>query len=381
MFPTDYKFIVFCEDHYNPLGVVRSLGEKNIKPIVILITNNGKPILLNHSRYVSVLHEVKTVEEGYKLLLENYSCETHEPFIYTCNDKTTEFLDKHYDELNGKFIFFNGKKTGAITHYMDKDNISKLAEECGCHIPYGEVLQKGELPQKTKYPVITKTIMSTVGGWKNDVHICRNETELKNAYTNIQAQTLLVEEYIEKKNELCLDGFSINEGKDICIPYFTNYIRFYKNSYGHYMTLAPFKDQSVLNQVKEILKKAKFEGIFSVEFLIDKNNDLHFLEVNFRNSTWSYAFTYGGCNMPYLWAKSTLAGRILFEEMQLRDEPFRAIVEPSDFVRNVKKVGFITWFKQCFSAECHYYYNKKDPKPFYSYVWNRLFGKHKVSEF
>lgn len=223
--------------------------------------------------------------------------------------------------------------------------------------------------------------MSTAGGWKKDVHICRNEAELKQAYTNIQAQTLLVEEYIEKKNELCLDGFSINEGEDICIPYFTTYIRFYKNSYGHYMTLAPFEYQSVLNKVKAILKKAKFEGIFSVEFLIDKNNDLHFLEVNFRNSTWSYAFTYGGCNMPYLWAKSTLAGRILFEEMQLRDKPFQAIVEPSDFVRNVKKVGVITWLKQCFSADCHYYYNKKDPKPFYSYVWNRIFGKHRVSEF
>lgn len=162
--------------------------------------------------------------------------------------------------------------------------------------------------------------------------------------------------------------------------FFTNYIRFYKNSYGHYMTLKPFEDLIVLNQVKSILRKVKFEGIFSVEFIVDKNDKLHFLEVNFRNSTWSYAFTVGGCNMPYLWAKSTLAGRILYEEMELRKDPFQAIVEPSDFVRNVRNVGLFRWLKQCFSADCHYY-NKRDPKPFYSYMWNRFFGKHRVSEF
>lgn len=381
MLLSDYKFIVFCEDHYNPLGLVRSLGEKGIKPIVILIKNNRNPVLLNHCKYISVLHEVDTLEDGYKLLVNKYSHESLKPFLYTCDDKTTGYLDKHYDELIGCFSFFHGKEKGTINRYMDKDSISKLAEECGCHIPYGEVLQKGELPQKTQYPVITKTIMSTVGGWKKDVHICKNEAELKDAYTNIQAQTLLVEEYIEKKNELCLDGFSINGGEDVCIPFFTNYIRFYKNSYGHYMTLKPFEDLIVLNQVKSILRKVKFEGIFSVEFIVDKNDKLHFLEVNFRNSTWSYAFTVGGCNMPYLWAKSTLAGRILYEEMELRKDPFQAIVEPSDFVRNVRNVGLFRWLKQCFSADCHYYYNKRDPKPFYSYMWNRFFGKHRVSEF
>ena len=32
-----HKFIVFCSDHYNSLGVVRSLGEAGIASIVILI--------------------------------------------------------------------------------------------------------------------------------------------------------------------------------------------------------------------------------------------------------------------------------------------------------------------------------------------------------
>ena len=33
-----HKFIVFSQDHYNPLNVIRSLGEKGVNPISILYT-------------------------------------------------------------------------------------------------------------------------------------------------------------------------------------------------------------------------------------------------------------------------------------------------------------------------------------------------------
>lgn len=33
-----HKFIVFSQDHYNPLNVIRSLGEKGLNPISILYT-------------------------------------------------------------------------------------------------------------------------------------------------------------------------------------------------------------------------------------------------------------------------------------------------------------------------------------------------------
>ena len=97
----------------------------------------------------------------------------------------------------------------------------------------------------------------------------------------------------------------------------------------------------------------------------------YFLEVNFRASTWNYALTVGGANQPYYWAKSTLMGRIPSEEMTLRDKPFKAIVEPSDFKRNIRKLGLFKWLMDLKSAECHYYYNKKDPWPFIFYLLNR----------
>ena len=33
----EHEFIVFALDHYNPLGVVRSLGEAGVNPILIAV--------------------------------------------------------------------------------------------------------------------------------------------------------------------------------------------------------------------------------------------------------------------------------------------------------------------------------------------------------
>ena len=44
-------------------------------------------------------------------------------------------------------------------------------------------------------------------------------------------------------------------------------------------------------KLKEILKEIGYEGIFEIEFLVDENDQLWFCEINFRNSTWSYAST------------------------------------------------------------------------------------------
>ena len=53
----EYTFIVFGEEyHYNPLGVVRSLGEEGIRPIVIAY--EGREHVVSSSRYVKRAHHV-----------------------------------------------------------------------------------------------------------------------------------------------------------------------------------------------------------------------------------------------------------------------------------------------------------------------------------
>lgn len=367
----NHKFIVFCQDHYNPLGIIRSLGEKGIKSYVIL--ESLHPIMINHSKYVERLHLVKTKEEGLQLLLNLYGNEPVKPFLYTASDDITSLLDLHYDELIGKFFFFHGRQQGLVTQYMDKENICNLAIKHGCTIAKTEIVTPGTLPTVVDYPLITKAIISTLGGWKNDSFICHDEGELMEAYKHIRSPRVLLQEYITKKNELCLDGFCFNGGEYVYIPYFSNYLRFDNKSYGPYMVLKPFLDEKVMSHVKAILKDVGFTGIFSVEFLIDQDDNLYFLEVNFRNSTWSYAYTCGGYNMPYLWAKAMLEGKLDLSSKKPLNE-FTAMVEPDDFVENVlkkHKVGFFQWVKEVRSAKC-YYWNAEDQSPFWHYLWMRL---------
>jgi len=376
-----YKFIVFGFEHYNTLGVIRSLGEKGIAPIVILHKTNVKdPSLVPNSRYASKVHIVEDVDEGYSIL-KKYGNEDLKPFLISCDDYVEMCLDRHYEELKDRFYFFDGGQAGIVSRYMDKDAISQLAVECGCKIPKTEIVKRGQLPTLLKYPVITKAKVSAIGGWKKDVRICYSETELVEAYKTIESEDLLVEEFIEKKNELCLDGFCVNHGKDVCIPFQTTYLRVAPGMYGNYMELVPFKNELVYEQVCKILEKVQFNGIFSVEFLIDKNDELYFLEVNFRNSTWSYAFTYGGVNMPYEWAKATLEGKISINDELVRKTPFTAMVEVRDFKDFVltRKISFIRWIRDLSKTDCLYYWNNKDKSPVFSYILNLV--RRKIKSF
>ena len=66
----DHKCIVFAIEHYNPLGIVRSLGREGIFPDVIAV--KGKAPVVTSSRYVQKYFYAETVAEGYQILLKEY---------------------------------------------------------------------------------------------------------------------------------------------------------------------------------------------------------------------------------------------------------------------------------------------------------------------
>lgn len=370
-----HKAIVICYDHYNPLGLIRSLGEGGISPIIILIGKN--PFLIKKSKYCGLIHNVKDKDEAISCLLQNYGSEKILPFVFTCNDKSQTAVEDNYDRLLGKFIFFNSGKKGRTLEFMNKHNIMLAAAKVGLDIPKGEVVRRGVLPQNVPYPVITKSITSTSGGWKDDVFICKNEKELLEAYAKIKSEIVLVEEYIDKENELCLDGISINNGQDVWMPLKCNYIRSSNKTYGNYMVMSPFDDHELDRKINDLFRLIGFDGIFSIEFLVTKDNRLIFLEINFRHSTWTYSSTYAGANLPIIWAKSMLSGRLECDDVKLMTEHFTAMNEIGDFKEFAfsKNVGIIKWLKEFHDCNCTYYYNKKDKAPFWSKL-KHTFLKH-----
>lgn len=371
-----HKFVIFGSDHYNTLGAVRSLGEVGIRPDVILHPHySDVPHLTNNSRYVGKVSIVNSVDEGYACLLSNYGDEPLKPFVYSCDDWIGSFLDIHSDEIMDKFYFFHGSKPGIVSSYMDKDAISKLGEECGFNIPKAERLKLGELPKHLRYPVITKSMMSIKGGWKKDVHICQSEEELLEAYKTIKSQDILVEEFIEKETEFCYDSFAINNGKDVVMPFRATYLRAKKGSYGNYILYTKTKESDIVEGVKKMISKVGFTGIFEAEFLLAKDGTVYFLEINFRNSTWSYPMTFGGVNMLYYWAKGTLSKQ-LDTDFHYKFDKFKGLVEPMDFKEFVLtgQISLFKWIYQLLTADCLFYYNSKDKKP----VWAHF--KHLVKK-
>src|SRR5574344_278203 len=121
--------IVFALEHYNPLGQIRSFGEMGINPIYISVKRRYE--VATYSKYISKLHRVDSVEDGYELLMNEYCSydAEHKPYIVFSDDKSVGYFDLHYDEWKNKFITYNAGSTGRINKFMDKYNIQQLAKK------------------------------------------------------------------------------------------------------------------------------------------------------------------------------------------------------------------------------------------------------------
>ena len=358
----DRKFIVFGIDHYNPLGVIRTLGKNDIYPIFIAIPGRAK--VASSSKYISELIWVKDYEEGCKLLLEKFSREEISPVVITTDDEQVVYMDEHFDEYNGRFLFFNAGKAGRITEFIDKYNILKIAEKHGMKILPSWSVERGVIPKDIEYPVITKSISPVIGGWKSDVHICENEDELKIAYEKIESPHVLIQKFVDKKNELCIDGFSIDKGRKTYFAIASTYNYNIRGYYSPYMTVKSFDNIQLNNALNKMLAEIGFEGIFSIEFLLDQDETLYFSEVNFRNSTWSYGATEAGMPIPLLWAEAMEANEL--PSLNIIEEPFTAMVEPIDYAKRVKTgmIDLYEWIIDFKNSKVGYYFDDDDRKPF-----------------
>lgn len=369
------KYIVFCQEHYNPLGLVRSLGIEKIRPIAIVKKANYG--LTSKSKYISKLHLVDTIEEGLELLIKEYGNEKEKPFVLTSDDQMTSLLDNNYDTLKDKFIFYNAGKQGRVNKFMKKDEILSLAQECGLNVAKSWKIKDKKIPKDITYPALTKALISTKDNWKADSIICNNEKELKNALNKIDSEEILVQEYIIKKNELCYDGYSCDKGKKVLYAISSDYLYVKEGAYSNYMIVSNNHHKELEEKLNKMFEIIGFEGIFSVEFLVDNNDNYYFLEINFRNSTWSWASTIAGMNLPVLWTNSMLDKNV-FNSAYKEFKPFKAMVEDTDFNDRVKtkQVSICKWIGELIGAKVKFLWYSRDLKPIFSKVIHKIDKTH-----
>ena len=368
------KYIIFGGDGINPLGIVRSLGEIGIKTDIIRYVESEHFATVEKSKYVNKAYYGTTSEELLDILLENYGNESLKPVVFFTDERNEAFFDSQYNTLKEKFIFYNAGVENGINNLLRKDVQCELAEKCGIKVPRYEVLDTGVLPTTVPYPVITKTLTSNDGRWKKDMMICHNEDELKAAYKEIQAKQIMVEEFVEGTNEVDLKGFSIRGGEQI---YFTALKKWKYKDQGHkwLMYFEPCRDDELKNKLTDLIRKANYSGIFDAEFIQAHNGDLVFLEVNWRTGMFNYNHSVEGVNLPFLWTKSTIDGRIDEKNILPSQEPYTTMDEIGTFADVLRHPNlFIKWLFALKKADILYYYNKRDQKPC-SIAWGRFFKR------
>ena len=362
-----HLIIVFALEHYNPLNMIRAFGENGINPVYISVRRRYE--VATQSKYISELYRVDSVEEGYAFLIEKYGKEEKKPYVVFSDDKSVGYFDLHYDEWKDKFITYNAGHTGRINEFMDKYEIQQCAKRHGFNVLDSYVIKKGDIiPNGLWYPVITKDISPNSGSWKFDVFICKDEQELVNAMNKITSPWVMVQHFVDKQNEMALEGYTINNGKDMHIITQLKWKYLIQGYYSPYHDVTMFTDKDMEDRLQAMFEEIGFNGVFEVEFLIDKDGTFYFMETNFRASAWNPTCKFAGMPLPYLWVKGMENGYIDSADRK-EFEPFTSMSEVIDYGKRVEGgiCSLAEWLRDFKDAKCVYIYDKEDKGP-----WNEV---------
>lgn len=357
------KVIIIGGNHHNTLGVVRSLGRKGLKPIVIITNAGGKGIMA--SKYVGKGYSVEGSEEALALLNDSYSHETPKPIIIACHDIISSLLDLNRDRLLKYFVLPGSSVQGRVTEIMNKQKMAALAEQVRMNIPLTMVLNSSSdiTEVQLTMPCITKPLASRDGS-KQEIKICHNKEELHSFLIEGEGRDFLVQQYIDKDIEFQLIGCSLNDGVDVIIPGVSVIIRQPANTntgFLHYMLLDSTFRKTV-EATKQFLRKIQYNGLFSAEFLRGKDGVDYFMEVNLRNDGNAIAVTNAGVNLPYIWYLASSGLEYQKEICPVHDEYVMPEFAELDLFAS-RSITKKLWKEDMRMATSYMDYAEDDPEP------------------
>jgi pyruvate carboxylase len=197
-------------------------------------------------------------------------------------------------EENG--IIFVGPSAETIRIFGDKKKAKELAEACGVPVIKGSqgIVEDIENAKKASkeigYPVLLKAV---AGGGGRGIRVARNESELAENFDSARSEAqkafgngdVIIEKYIEKPKHIEVQLLGDKHG---------NLVHLFERDcsvqrrHQKLIEIAPSINvpDSVLQKMYEasiaIGKASNLRNAATVEFLVDKNNDFFFLEVNPR---------------------------------------------------------------------------------------------------
>lgn len=360
------KTIVLGGNHHNTLGVVRSLGQSNVHPIVYIPDKNLHKSFVFKSRYVSESYVFHDYDECIEHLVHHFHAEDNKPVVICTSDHAISCVDKNYNRLKDLFCLPGCGKQGVLNQLMNKEVMGDLAKRVGFTLPNHCIVNGDKIPDNINYPCITKPL-SSVAGHKSDIHICKNVDDLINALKDKNKDDITqIQDYIDIEFEYQLIGCSLNGGSNLIIPGYTRIIRSEKGSNTGFLEYRPIQELDYDDKkCTEFIKACNYSGLFSLEFIRGKDGCDYFLEINFRNDGNAFAVTGAGVNLPIIWVKFC-SGESIENELKNAVKSIYVMPEFMDYVHVLKKrISLSLWLKDVRRTECFFYYNKKDMSPFW----------------
>lgn len=352
----DRKYIVFGRNIGNTLGQIRSFGEAGLNPILVWI-GDPSPVLRS-CKYLSESYEFASINEAIDFILDKWGGRIKH-IISVDSDGLVAELNRQYRLLSKHFYFFNAGEDNRLNKYMKKEELCKLANKYGLLTPSSEIVNVGEYPRNITYPLLTKAADSFSATWKTCVKICHTKEDLTIFYNKINndVQQLLIQNYIDKKNEFVLQGISINNGKDILIPIEGSYIRIKAGYYGTFLIFQGITQRgaTLIEPIRKMIEEIGYNGVFEVEFIIDKDDNYIFLEINFRHTLWNHAFSNMGLNFCKIWSDASINGFFSKINSVSNKQKHLLIHEFVDFLWYVKtgKINIFKWTYDFLRANSH----------------------------
>lgn len=363
------EVIVIGGDHYNALGVIRSLGECGISPIFILLSDTKNCMTL-YSKYIKKSYTKSSDEEKDldKFLIENYGGQKIKPILIPTGDPIEKYFDEHYNVLKKHFILPNiGDEEGNVIKHMDKLFQYNLSQKYDIlmaktfRFNFDEKIDINELPDK----VIIKPEVSADGN-KSDIIITNSKEEIKlglQKFMDKGYKRVLVQEFLNYDMEYAMMGFSY-KGK-VIIPGINSNNFIYPSARGNtsYAEMFPLEDFKYdISKIITMIENMNYTGLFEIEMFL-MNGKIYFNEMNFRNSANLYGYKGAKVNYIYLYI-CTLLNKDISNEKTKVDKHYHFCIEPLHF-KNIfeKKIGFFKCIHHInTSTKC--IYNLRDFRPF-----------------
>ncbi len=364
------KVIIWGADDYNTLGLLRQLSKPEVDLFFLI---KGGLSYASRSKYCVKYHQTKTIEEGFDFLLETFTSEAYKPIIITSGDGIITFIDRHRKELETYFILPGCSVSGVTERYIDKNNMTKLAEEHGFVCPRSKFVKWDSDISDVEYPCIIKPSHQKPGYYNEfKFKICCNARSLARilAYVRHDSEFIL-QPCIQKERDILVYGARLKDG---CVLLAGMMVRDRladsgASSHG-YITfdIPPYVNAA---GIESFLSEIDYYGPFSFEYGL-VGEVAYFFEVNLRNDGTSHYFYQAGANIPLAYVYSC-AG-LNYAHISTKVATPQWFADEVFDIENVLNgsLSYKQWKKDKAEATIYKYYDKDDEEP-WRYVYKRRF--------